>query len=211
MKRSFLIALLALTFSTAHAQVPVQHFERMAVDAIASAEKGTVRDMLRAGHYYRTGFGVHENWSEAVRWYERAAQQSDANAAYWAGKLYLNEKKYDEAYKWFSKAVGMSLQQVEAGWELGQMYLHGLGVEQSNHRAAETFLYPAAFGYAPAQYDLALLTLKLGNPELAAHWLWKAAQQNHERASRHLTECGLSVGEAEIVRDLAQCLARAGG
>src|SRR5690606_32827542 len=140
------LALCAMTLvSTSHAQVPMQHWQGLAIGAITSAEKGTVRDMVRAGHYYRTGFGVHRDWTQAVRWYTQAARAGDANAAYWAGKLYLERQRYGEAREWFARAVALSLEQVQASWELGQLYLHGLGVEQDTDRAAAHLFNAAAF------------------------------------------------------------------
>jgi len=200
------IALCAMTFSAAHAQVPMQHWQGLAIDAITSAEKGTVRDMVRAGHYYRTGFGVHRDWTQAVRWYTRAAQAGDANAAYWAGKLHLDAQRYDEARRWFARAVGMSLEQVQASWELGQLYLHGLGVEKDADRAAAHFFNAAAFGHAPAQYELAQLMLAKGNQASAAHWLWQAAEQHHEAAAQRVQACALPATENEVVPRLADCL-----
>lgn len=201
------VALFVLTLSAAHAQVPMQHWQGMAISAITSAEKGTVRDMVRAGHYYRTGFGVHRDWTQAVRWYRRAAQMGDANAAYWAGKLYLESQRYDEARQWFARAVGMSLEQVQASWELGQIYLRGLGVEPDRDRAAAHFFNAAAFGHAPAQYELAQLMLEEGNAESAAHWLWHAAEQRHEAAAQRVQACALPVFDENAVPKLAECLA----
>ena len=202
------IALCAMTLvSTSQAQVPMQHWQGLAISAITSAEKGTVRDMVRAGHYYRTGFGVHRDWNQAVRWYTQAAQMGDANAAYWAGKLYLEKQRYGEARAWFARSVGMSLEQVQASWELGQLYLHGLGVAQDRNRAAAHLFNAAAFGHAPAQYELAQLMLEQGNQESAAHWLWRAAEQHHEAATRRVQACALPAVQQDAVPKLAECLA----
>lgn len=204
----FAIALCATAFfSASQAQVPMQNWQGLAISAITAAEKGTVRDMVRAGHYYRTGFGVHRDSTQALRWYRRAAQMGDASAAYWAGKLYLEDQRYEEARTWFARAVGMSLEQVQASWELGQLYLHGLGVEQDKDRAAAHLFNAAAFGYAPAQYELAQLLLEQGLQEPAAHWLWQAAGQHHEAAARRIQACALSAHEEEAVPKLVQCLA----
>lgn len=202
------IALSATVLSTSHAQVPMHDWQGLAIAAITSAEKGTVRDMVRAGHYYRTGFGVHRDWTQAVRWYTRAAQAGDANAAYWAGKLYLQAQRPDEAREWFARSVGMSLEQVQASWELGQLYLHGRGVAQDEKRAAAHFFNAAAFGYAPAQYELAKLLLERGDGESAAHWLRKAAEQGHEAASQRVQACAARTPASEdALPELAGCLA----
>jgi len=200
------IALCAATLSTAHAQVPMHDWQGLAIATITSAEKGTVRDMVRAGHYYRTGFGVHRDWTQAARWYKQAARAGDANAAYWAGKLYLQAQRPEEAREWFARAVGMSLEQVQASWELGQLYLHGVGVAQDKSRAAAHFFNAAALGHAPAQYELAQLLLEQGDEASAAHWLWQAAEQGHPAASTRLQACALPAGE-DAVAKLARCLA----
>jgi len=200
------IALCAATLSTVHAQVPMHDWQGLAIAAITSAEKGTVRDMVRAGHYYRTGFGVHRDWTQAVRWYKQAARAGDANAAYWAGKLYLQAQRHEEAREWFARAVGMSLEQVQASWELGRLYLHGVGVEQNKSRAAAHFFNAAALGHAPAQYELAQLLLENGDEASAAHWLRQAAEQGHPAASTRLQACALRADE-DLESKLAQCLA----
>ncbi len=207
MKRLYLaIALSATMLSTSQAQVPMQDWQGLAIAAITSAEKGTVRDMLRAGHYYRTGFGVHRDWTQAVRWYKQAARAGDANAAYWAGKLYLQEQRPVEAREWFARAVGMSLEEVQASWELGQMYLHGTGVEQDKHRAAAHFFNAAALGHAPAQYELAQLLLEQGDETAAAHWLRQAAEQGHAAAAARLQACA-QPGSEDVASTRAQCVA----
>ena len=198
MKHLPLAIALAATLSTAHAQVPMQDWQGLAIASITSAEKGTVRDMVRAGHYYRTGFGVHRDWTQALRWYRQAARAGDASAAYWAGKLYLQQQRPEEAREWFARAVGMSLEQVQASWELGQLYLHGVGVEQDKHRAAAHFFN--------AQYELAQLLVEQGDEASAAHWLRQAAEQGHQPASTLLQACALAASE-EVVSKLAECLA----
>ncbi|MDT3678794.1 MAG: tetratricopeptide repeat protein [Burkholderiaceae bacterium] len=199
------IALCAATLSTSQAQVPMQDWQGLAITAITSAEKGTVRDMVRAGHYYRTGFGVHRDWTQALRWYKQAARAGDANAAYWAGKLYLQEQRPVEAREWFARAVGMSLEEVQASWELGQLYLHGTGVEQDKHRAAAHFFNAAAFGHAPAQYELAQLLLEQGDERSAAHWLRQAAEQGHPAAAAQLQACALP-GSEGVDSKRAECV-----
>lgn len=199
------IALFAATLSTSYAQVPMQDWQGLAIAAITSAEKGTVRDMVRAGHYYRTGFGVHRDWTQAVRWYQQAARAGDANAAYWAGKLYLQEQRPAEAREWFARAVGMSLEEVQASWELGRLYLHGTGVEQDKHRAAAHFFNAAALGYAPAQYELAQLLREQGDESSAAHWLRQAAEQGHPDAAAQLHACTPS-GSEEIASKRTECV-----
>ena len=53
--------------------------------------------------------GVTKNYSEAVKWYRKAAEQGDTFAHYNLGVCYDNgqgvNKDYTEAVKWYRKAA----------------------------------------------------------------------------------------------------------
>jgi TPR repeat protein len=56
-----------------------------------------------------TGFGVEQNYAEAITWYRRATQQGEAAAAFNLGGMYthgLGVAQDDvEAAKWYRKAA----------------------------------------------------------------------------------------------------------
>jgi TPR repeat protein len=58
---------------------------------------------------YHEGWGVPQNYAEAVKWYRTAAEQGDASAQNNLGYMYLNglgvPQNYVLAYFWFSLAV----------------------------------------------------------------------------------------------------------
>ncbi|MBO7321300.1 MAG: sel1 repeat family protein, partial [Bacteroidales bacterium] len=58
-------------------------------------------------YYY--GEGVEKNYTEAVKWYRKAADKGHLDAQYNLGNRYYNgegvEKNYTEAVKWYRKAA----------------------------------------------------------------------------------------------------------
>ena len=60
------------------------------------------------GCMYETGRGVEQN-EEAVKWFQKAAEQGNATAQYILGVAYAEgkgvEQDYKEAVKWFQKAA----------------------------------------------------------------------------------------------------------
>jgi type II secretory pathway predicted ATPase ExeA len=81
---------------------------------------------------YAQGSGVPQNYSEAVRWFERAAEQGSASAQWKLGLAYLNGigivRGEAKAAQWIQRAAnqGNPLAQVA----LSQLYLEGRGVEK---------------------------------------------------------------------------------
>jgi TPR repeat protein len=58
---------------------------------------------------YYHGYGVQQDFAEAVRWYRKAAEQGNAFAQYYLGFRYYNgqgvPRDYVQAYKWMSLAA----------------------------------------------------------------------------------------------------------
>lgn len=75
----------------------------------AAAEKGHKKAQYRVGLCYDKGKGVTENDPEAVKWYQKSANQDYAKAQYQLGKCYLNgegiAKDEAKAKTWLKKAV----------------------------------------------------------------------------------------------------------
>ena len=83
-------------------------------------------------------------------------------------------------------------------YNLGVMYEHGLGVEQSYERAFEYYEQAADLGLATAQYSLGVMYYKGDGVERdiakAREWWTKAAAQGNENAInglKQLDELGL--------------------
>ncbi|HEY1337178.1 MAG TPA: HEAT repeat domain-containing protein [Bryobacteraceae bacterium] len=63
--------------------------------ALKSAEEGSAAAQTTVGMMYADGKGVHQNYAEAARWWVKAAQQGDLDAARLAWNLYRNGEGVD--------------------------------------------------------------------------------------------------------------------
>ena len=83
------------------------------------------------------GKGVSQDYREAVKWYEKAAEQGDASAQCNLGTVYnLGQgvsQDYKKAVKWFRKAAEQENAMAQA--KLGVMFEDGRGVPQNYIRA----------------------------------------------------------------------------
>ena len=89
------------------------------------------------GFCYAQGTGVSQNYTEAVKWYRRAAAQEDAQAQHNLGYAYFNgqgvRQDYGLAVEWFRKAVQQGY--APSQYELGLCYSKGFGVPQNEVEA----------------------------------------------------------------------------
>jgi TPR repeat protein len=135
------------------------------------------------GKSYELGFGVTQDFSEAVRWYRKSAEQGEALGQRNLGVSYLSgigvTQDYSEAVRWFRKSAdqGDALSQCC----LGQLYNTGNGVTQDNYEAVRWFRKSADQGDQTAQFRLGI---KYANGEgvtknysEAVRWYRKSADQ----------------------------------
>ncbi len=163
---------------------------------------------------FKDGFGVvKKDEKEAVKWYEKAAEQGFTPAQLNLGVCYARgegiERNLAKAVKLYEQAA---IKEPEAQYNLGICYKNGSGVEKNNieamrlfHQASEscfklayeklTSIYEelANEGDPEAQYNLGLCYKDqlLGiyeNKEEAAKWFRKAIEKNHEKAKAALLE-----------------------
>ena len=78
-------------------------------DVMRLAEKGYAEAQFRLGFMYYRGYGVKQDYAEAVKWFRKSAEQGHAGAQCNLGVMYDNgygvQKDYAEAVKWFRKAA----------------------------------------------------------------------------------------------------------
>jgi TPR repeat protein len=102
---------------------------------------------------YRDGEGITQDYSEAVKWYSKAAEQGFAEAQYGLGWMHREGRgvpqDYIEAAKWYLKAAEQGLD--EAQFNLGRMYYNREGVPQDLAEALKWFRKAAEQGNADAQ------------------------------------------------------------
>ena len=80
---------------------------------IKSALAGDTYAQNRLGDLYREGDEVEQNYSEALQWYQRAADEGDSNGQNNVGTMYLNglgaEPNPEKAVKYFRLAAEQDL------------------------------------------------------------------------------------------------------
>ena len=100
------------------------------------------------GFMYQNGEGVQKDFNQAVKWFEKAADQGDVQAQYSLGMMYLNEKDYKRAPYWFKQASNQG--NAQAQYNLGMIYFNGEGVKKDYKRAAEWFSLSCNGGFKEA-------------------------------------------------------------
>ena len=138
------------------------------------------------GEMYLYGFGVEQNYEQAVCWLRKAADQGNANAQVSLGYMYLNgygvEQKDEQALYWFNVAAkqGNVEWQGTLGWE---HYLR-----KNYKEAANWFRLAAENGEASAQQALRDMYDRGCGVELdhaqAKYWGCKYAEQCRKPAER---------------------------
>ncbi|MCL2760801.1 MAG: tetratricopeptide repeat protein [Desulfuromonadales bacterium] len=138
--------------------------------------------------YLQGRWGVTRNYTEAVKWYRKAAEKGFAEAQNSLGQMYASgqgvDKNYDEAAKWFRKAAEQG--NAEAQNSLGKMYASGQGVDKNDAEAVKWFRKAAEQGNMEAQYNLGAMYEKgqgaARNGEEAVKWYSEAAEQGDVKA-----------------------------
>ena len=152
------------------------------------ANEGDVFAQANAAWGYENGYGTAADDYEAVKWYQKAAEQGYARAQCNLGDMYFYgggvEQSDVKAAEWYLKAAEQGY--ADAQYNLGKMYYYGRGVEQSYEKAVEWVLKAAEQGDASAQNDLGLMyytgTGVERSYEKAVEWFQKAAEQGFANA-----------------------------
>ena len=94
------------------------------------AEEGNAVAQNNLGLMYHNGWGVPQDYKEAVNWYRLAAEQGNAPAQYNLGVMYNNgngvPQDYEEAVRWYQLAAEQGHSKAQGN--LGVMYAFGNGV-----------------------------------------------------------------------------------
>ena len=84
-------------------------WQRRSFRAHIAAEQGHINAMNDLGYMYRQGWGVTQNYSDALQWFRKAAEKYDSYAEYNLGQMYEHgwgtEKNQDEAVRWFRRSA----------------------------------------------------------------------------------------------------------
>lgn len=123
-----------------------------------AAEKDHKEAQLALGNCYFNGNGTDQNYSEAYKWYQLAAQwSSNKEARFRLGYCLFYglgvNADYTEAFNWFDRASGgFSDGHPEAQFYLGLCYAKGLGTEPDLNQAVKYFSRAAEQGNEAAKH-----------------------------------------------------------
>lgn len=154
-----------------------------------AAERGDPEAQCNLGDAYHNGSdGVEQNYTQAIFWYRKAAEQDFAKAQTALGMCYLEgmgvKQDDGQAVYWFQKAAEQG--DDEAQYNLGTCLYSGSGVGQDYKQAVEWFQKAAEKGHILAQTLLGNCYLSAQGVEQdleqAAFWTQKAADQGNAAA-----------------------------
>ncbi len=127
MKYSVILSLFLWSIYTS-APIFGSEFQRFLI----AADQGNADAQYNLGVLYYKGYGVEQNYEEAMKWYLKAANQGYASAQYAIGRLYEKsqgvEQNYEEAMKWYLKAANQG--HAAAQCAIALLYEKGYGTEQ---------------------------------------------------------------------------------
>lgn len=106
-------------------------------------------------NFYMHGYGTEQDYSKALRYYERTAKHGSATAQFKTGLMYihgLGKKNIKRGVKWMEWAVKNG--HYEAAYILGLHYYHGDILEKNDKEAFKWFEIAAKNNHAKAQFTV---------------------------------------------------------
>ena len=159
---------------------------------IKLALAGVAIAQTNLGYMCEYGKGVTKDYTKAIGWYRKAAEQGNAYGQANLGWMYEEGKgvtKDDaKAVEWYRKAAeqGSAYGQANLGW----MYDEGNGVTKDDAKAVEWYRKAAEQGHARAQNYLGAMYFRgtgvTKNYAKAIKWFRNAAEQGYAGAQNNL-------------------------
>ena len=179
LKRQAVIVLLFICFFPTMAVAQVDQFKLKQV--LQDANAGDISACAYLGKMYYEGTGVAQNYNEAFKWFQKAADKGIDDACAYLGKMYYEgtgvAQNYNEAFKCFQKAADNGV--TGAYTWLGVMYYDGQGVAQNYEKAFLWTKKAAENGAANAYVGLGVMYCNgqgvVQNYNEAFKWFQKAA------------------------------------
>ena len=179
---------------------------KFSLETKAQAEKGDAIAQVILGFRYFRGMGVAKDFTEAVKWFQKAADQGNIDAENNLGACYANgfglAQDKTEADKWYHKAAEQEFNETKflagqgdakAQFNVGLAYNIGDVVEKNWDEAIVWYLKAAKQGYVYAQNNLAVCyargSEKVQDKVQAAKWYYRAAKQGLAASQNALGSC----------------------
>ena len=152
-----------------------------------AADAGNANAEYALAKIYRDGIHVKKDMSQAIQFFEQAAEKQNEYAMYQLGRLYLKEdacKDIGLAVKWLTAAA--DLNNSYAQYALAKLYQEGEEVPVNLEKAIELYTLSANQKNEYAAYQLGKLYLSgkevEKDIEKAIHWLTESAEQGNQFA-----------------------------
>ena len=120
------------------------------------AELGDKRCQNQLGAWYLKGIGTEQDYSLALKWFQKAAEQNYAAAFSNIGNIYQKglgvEVDNQKAVQYYKK--GSDQKHSDSQCRLGICYLNGKGIDTNKNIALSLFTESSLQGYAPAMFML---------------------------------------------------------
>lgn len=181
------------------------------IDLIGMAQKGYMSAQSKLGCRYYDGNGVKKDFSKALKWFKKAAEQGDDVSQTYLGVCLIEaigiEKNIEEGLFWIRKAVEKGNARAENA--LGFCFWVGWGMDKDDYQAFKWFKLAAEHGNSAGQHHLAMCyhngTGVDKNPQEAFKWYNKAASSGGIRSLVSLASCyedgfGVDVNLDEALR-----------
>lgn len=156
-------------------------------------------NFIQLGYMYDMGYGVKQDFTEALKWYQKAANLGSALAEYNLGIMYEKgigtNADFKLAAEFYKKSANQNFKLAQ--FNLGLFYEKGLGVPQNLQEAFSWYLKAAEQGDVDAQvnvahfYEQGLGTTK--DVQDAARWYRKAAEQGDADGQYNLARLNISL------------------
>ncbi len=214
LKRQTVIVLLFICFFPTMAVAQVDQFKLKQV--LQDANAGDISACAYLGKMYYEGTGVAQNYNEAFKWFQKAADKGIDDACAYLGKMYYEgtgvAQNYNEAFKCFQKAADNGV--TGAYTWLGVMYYDGQGVAQNYEKAFLWTKKAAENGAANAYVGLGVMYCNgqgvVQNYHEAFKWFQKAADNGIAYACAYLGKMYYEgTGVAQNYNEAFKCFQKA--
>ena len=161
---------------------------------LEAAKRGNIKAQWRLAECYEDGNGVPRNPSEAAKWYQKLADEGDAEAQYRLAVSYPVRGPEGKTVVFELMHNAAEHGNVKAQMCLGSYYAKGYGVKKDMVKALKWFQRLAEQGVTEAQCCLGWIYEQGSdeaprNPETAVKWYGKAAEQGLAEAQFRLGYC----------------------
>jgi TPR repeat protein len=191
---------------------------------LAKAEAGDGAAQLELALAYNSGYGVKQDFAEALKWSRLAAEQDYARAQDLLGKLYFLgqgvKRDRAEAKKWFEKSAlqGFADGQYDLGASLwqGNSVSPQLQINQDNSDAVNggvaAFVLAARQGHPEAMHNLGDLfaATSASTPDqlpAAYKWFLSAAQAGDQTSLAQLSQIGKKLTKDQMTKAMQEASA----